>query len=175
MYAFESRRTHDFQISFAQDFDGRVFNDLGDGTGGTCFISTDSSEAEAEVEVETEAEASVGPGSAVAAGGTSIACGAAGYQSFLTTNGQSKPVKSQTLTAVDAQTSTSTSVGGTGDGTAPVQGPVVDGINVPLRGRDPTEDQLDQSEIGFTPYLKIDSETEVEVESEAEVRSNCKR
>ena len=108
----------------------------------------------------------------MAVGGTSIACGSSGYQSFLTVNGESKPVKAQTLTAVDGQTSTSTSVGTiVGDSASPIQGPIDPALSDPLIGRDPFDEETSQSKIGFTPYLKIDSEAEVEVESEAEVSS----
>ena len=133
-------------------------------------MATDSSEAEAEVEIESEAEASVYSGSAVAAGGTSISVGAAGNQAYLASDGSTHPVKAETLTAVDAQTSTSSSVAGdTTDGATSIGKNATGDFSEPLFGRDQNIEQPTQSTLGFDPYAVLDSETEVEVESEAEV------
>ena len=69
-----------------------------------------SAEGEAEAEVESEAEAEAAPGSASAVAGTSVAVSAAGVSAFLSRGGRTFAVAAETLTAVDAASSTSTAL-----------------------------------------------------------------
>ena len=144
-------------------------------------LTLSSAEGEAEVEVESEAEAEVGNGSAAAVGGTAVAAGASGVNAYLMADGATQPSAAETLTAVDAATSTSTSVsavtpefaGDTGEPGEPPGSNLETLPGLPAPPIAPPSPPPTAPPPSVLPYAQLDTESEVEVEAEAEAEAEA--
>ena len=144
-------------------------------------IALVSAEAEAESEVEAEAETEVGAGSAAASAGLSAAAVATGADVFYNSDGSTGVVAQETATAINAATSTATSVGGVigEQATTPVATDETDEGVVATPGSTQTVTEENAGPDGetleagviATAAQQVDTEAEIEVESEAEAEA----
>ena len=173
------------------------------GTGGidspnpTANAVAKAAEGEAEVEIESEATTQAGFQSAAAVAGTSIATAASGVTPYLRDDGTTVAVAAESLIAIDAASSTSTSATAPGGQSEPGPYPVDDSESVAddpaeevdgeYESAEPASEQFTVQRASFseTPpesdsemavdkappevALQLDTESEVEVEAEAEV------
>lgn len=169
------------------------------GTGGidspnpTANAVAKAAEGEAEVEIESEATTQASFQSAAAVAGTSVATAASGVTPYLRDDGTTVAVAAESLIAVDAASSTSTSATAPGGQSEP--GPYLDAsepvADEPVSGEyefaEPASEQVMVQRASFSetpreadsetavdkappmPVLQLDTESEVEVEAEAEV------
>ena len=131
-----------------------------------------SAEGSAEVEVESEAEVSAESGTAAAVAGSAVAASAAGVSAYLDSGGDTAARTTATQIAVDAASSTSTSVSRVDlDGGVSAESESApqaqDASAAPQRSATAAPAAGDEKQV-FILQLDTESEVEVEVEAEAE-------
>ncbi|MEJ6398544.1 tandem-95 repeat protein [Yoonia sp. 208BN28-4] len=137
-------------------------------------VSILSSEAEAEVEIEAEVEVEVGAGAAAAGAGAAAATAAVGTVIYTDDDGQPRASASETSSAIDVASSTSSSLSNVSgqisyNDTPDSDNSEDDASNTEISSNSqPINDLTDD---GASGLRQADSETEVEVESEAEAEA----